>query len=63
MSFGTAYAIWAGSGTAAIVGDRDGWFLGEGMTLAKATGIALILSVFVSLKPLAVRMIAREGTR
>ncbi|MEV8542524.1 multidrug efflux SMR transporter [Streptomyces sp. NPDC051572] len=42
MSVGTAYAIWAGLGTAAIVGIGT-VFLGEGMTLAKAAGITLII--------------------
>ncbi len=42
MSVGTAYAIWAGLGTAAIVAIGT-VFLGEGMTLAKAAGIALII--------------------
>jgi len=42
VSIGTAYAIWAGVGTAAIVAIGI-VFLGEGMTLAKAGGIALII--------------------
>ncbi|MET9257068.1 multidrug efflux SMR transporter [Streptomyces sp. NPDC048182] len=42
VNVGTAYAIWAGAGTAAIavIGML---FLGEGMTAAKAAGIALII--------------------
>ncbi|WP_320779779.1 multidrug efflux SMR transporter [Streptomyces sp. CRN 30] len=42
LSIGTAYAIWAGVGTAAIavIGIL---FMGEGMTPAKAAGIALII--------------------
>ncbi|MBG0856239.1 multidrug efflux SMR transporter [Streptomyces spinoverrucosus] len=42
VSVGTAYAIWSGVGTAAIavIGML---FLGEGMTVAKAAGIALIV--------------------
>jgi small multidrug resistance pump len=42
VSVGTAYAIWSGVGTAAIatIGIT---FLGEGMTAAKAAGIALII--------------------
>ncbi|MBX9393412.1 multidrug efflux SMR transporter [Streptomyces sp. TRM72054] len=42
ISVGTAYAIWSGVGTAAIavIGML---FLGEGMTVAKAAGIALIV--------------------
>ncbi|WP_330283955.1 DMT family transporter [Streptomyces sp. NBC_00588] len=42
MSVGTAYAIWAGLGTAAIVAIGM-VFLGEGMTVQKAAGIALII--------------------
>ncbi|MFJ6659987.1 DMT family transporter [Streptomyces sp. NPDC091377] len=42
VSVGTAYAIWSGAGTAAIavIGTL---FLGEGMTVTKAAGIALIV--------------------
>ncbi|MBV7695098.1 multidrug efflux SMR transporter [Streptomyces sp. TRM70350] len=42
VSVGTAYAIWSGVGTAAIavIGML---FLGEGMTVVRATGIALIV--------------------
>ncbi len=39
---GTAYAIWAGVGTAAIA-TLGMLFLGEAMTAAKAAGIALII--------------------
>ena len=42
MSVGTAYAIRAGLGTAAIV-VIGMLFLGEGMTVPKAVGIALII--------------------
>jgi small multidrug resistance pump len=42
VSVGTAYAIWSGVGTAAIA-TIGMLFLGEGMTVAKAAGIALII--------------------
>ncbi|AXG57355.1 SMR-type multi-drug efflux transporter [Streptomyces lincolnensis] len=42
VNVGTAYAIWAGIGTAAIV-TIGIVFLGEGVTAAKAAGIALII--------------------
>ncbi|GGT78607.1 DMT family transporter [Streptomyces coeruleorubidus] len=42
VSVGTAYAIWAGVGTAAIA-TIGIVFLGEGMSVAKAAGIALII--------------------
>ncbi|MER5211658.1 multidrug efflux SMR transporter [Streptomyces sp. NPDC002838] len=42
VSVGTAYAIWAGVGTAAIATIGIA-FLGEGMTAARAVGIALII--------------------
>ncbi|MCF2124939.1 multidrug efflux SMR transporter [Strepomyces sp. STD 3.1] len=42
LNVGTAYAIWAGVGTAAIAAIGV-VFLGEGMTVAKAVGIALII--------------------
>ncbi|GGW54301.1 DMT family transporter [Streptomyces caelestis] len=42
VSVGTAYAIWAGAGTAAIATIGIA-FLGEGMTAAKAAGIGLII--------------------
>ncbi|MFE2301442.1 DMT family transporter [Streptomyces sp. NPDC059445] len=48
VSVGTAYAIWAGVGTAAIavIGTL---FLGEGLTPAKAGGIVLIIGGVVLL--------------
>ncbi|MCW5249438.1 MULTISPECIES: DMT family transporter [unclassified Streptomyces] len=42
LSVGTAYAIWSGAGTAAIAAIGVA-FMGEGMTLTKAAGIALII--------------------
>ncbi|MFF9276441.1 DMT family transporter [Streptomyces griseosporeus] len=42
VSVATAYAIWSGVGTAAIA-TIGILFLGEGMTVAKAAGIALII--------------------
>ena len=45
---GTAYAIWAGAGTAAIA-TIGIVFLGEGMTAAKATGMSLIIAGVVVL--------------
>ncbi|WP_406728155.1 multidrug efflux SMR transporter [Streptomyces sp. GD-15H] len=42
LSIGTAYAIWAGVGTAAIAAIGV-LFMGEGLTAAKALGIALII--------------------
>jgi small multidrug resistance pump len=48
VSVGTAYAIWAGVGTAAIAAIGI-TFLGEGMTAAKAVGIALIIGGVVVL--------------
>ncbi|MEV5312351.1 multidrug efflux SMR transporter [Streptomyces sp. NPDC052610] len=42
VSVGTAYAIWSGVGTAAIA-TIGVLFMGEGMTAAKAAGIALII--------------------
>ncbi|MFG1670401.1 DMT family transporter [Streptomyces sp. Y7] len=42
VSVGTAYAIWAGVGTAAIA-TIGILFMGEGMTATKAAGIALII--------------------
>jgi small multidrug resistance pump len=42
VSVGTAYAIWSGVGTSAIA-TIGMLFLGEGMTVAKAAGIALII--------------------
>ncbi|MFC8372213.1 MULTISPECIES: multidrug efflux SMR transporter [unclassified Streptomyces] len=48
LSVGTAYAIWSGVGTAAIavIGTM---FMGEGLTAAKAGGIALIIAGVVVL--------------
>ncbi|MFG2311672.1 DMT family transporter [Streptomyces sp. NPDC048566] len=48
ISVGTAYAIWAGVGTAAIAAIGM-LFLGEGLTLARAAGIALIIGGVVLL--------------
>ncbi|MEZ7005727.1 multidrug efflux SMR transporter [Streptomyces sp. SCSIO 75703] len=42
LSVGTAYAIWSGIGTAAIA-TIGVMFMGEGLTAAKAAGIALII--------------------
>lgn len=42
VSVGTAYAIWAGAGTAAIAAIGM-LFLGEGLNAAKLAGIALII--------------------
>ncbi|MBL3667266.1 multidrug efflux SMR transporter [Streptomyces sp. M2CJ-2] len=42
LSIGTAYAIWAGVGTAAIAAIGV-LFMGEGLTAVKALGIALII--------------------
>ncbi|GAB3170076.1 DMT family transporter [Streptomyces incanus] len=42
LSIGTAYAIWAGVGTAAIAAIGI-LFMGEGLTAAKAAGIVLII--------------------
>ncbi|ANH90956.1 MULTISPECIES: multidrug efflux SMR transporter [unclassified Streptomyces] len=42
LNVGTAYAIWSGIGTAAIAAIGV-VFLGEGMTLTKAAGVALII--------------------
>lgn len=48
MSVGTAYAVWAGVGTAAIalIGIV---FLGEGITVAKVAGILLVIAGVVVL--------------
>ncbi|WP_128377851.1 DMT family transporter [Streptomyces cavernae] len=48
VSVGTAYAIWAGFGTAAIA-TIGIVFLGEGVSLAKVAGIALIIGGVVVL--------------
>ncbi|MBJ6619073.1 DMT family transporter [Streptomyces sp. DHE17-7] len=42
LAVGTAYAIWAGVGTAAIAAIGV-LFMGEGMTVTKAAGIGLII--------------------
>ncbi|WP_433235754.1 DMT family transporter [Streptosporangium sp. CA-135522] len=42
MEMGTAYAVWAGAGTAAIAAIGV-LFLGETLTLAKVAGIVLII--------------------
>ncbi|MBO4257325.1 DMT family transporter [Streptomyces sp. NPDC002144] len=42
LSVGTAYAIWSGVGTAAIA-TIGLLFFGEGMTVTKAAGMALII--------------------
>ena len=43
MPVGIAYAVWAGTGTAAIA-LIGAMFLGENMNLVKAAGIALIIA-------------------
>lgn len=48
MSVGTAYAIWAGVGTAAIAAIGM-VFLGEAATAAKLTGILLVIAGVVVL--------------
>ncbi|MFI1012158.1 DMT family transporter [Streptomyces sp. NPDC020965] len=48
LSVGTAYAIWAGVGTAAVAGIGM-IFLGEAASLAKFAGIALIIAGVVVL--------------
>jgi small multidrug resistance pump len=48
LSVATAYAIWAGVGTAAIAAIGV-LFLGEGMTVVKAAGVALIIGGVVVL--------------
>ncbi|MFD5631649.1 MULTISPECIES: DMT family transporter [unclassified Streptomyces] len=48
VSVGTAYAIWAGVGTAAIAAIGM-VFLGEGLNAAKVAGIALIIGGVVLL--------------
>jgi small multidrug resistance pump len=48
VSVGTAYAIWAGVGTA-VIAAIGMVFLGEGMTAAKIAGIALIIGGVVLL--------------
>ncbi len=48
VSVGTAYAIWAGAGTA-VIAAIGVTFLGEGMSPAKAAGIVLIIAGVVVL--------------
>lgn len=48
MEMGTAYAVWAGAGTAAIAAIGV-LFLGESLTLAKVAGIVLIVGGVVVL--------------
>ncbi|MFE9766321.1 DMT family transporter [Streptomyces sp. NPDC005808] len=48
VSVGTAYAIWAGVGTA-VIAAIGMVFLGEGLNAAKVTGIALIIGGVVLL--------------
>ena len=48
VQIGTAYAIWAGSGTA-VIAAIGMIFLGEGITLAKAAGILLVIGGVVLL--------------
>jgi small multidrug resistance pump len=48
MAVGTAYAIWAGVGTAAIAAIGIA-FIGESVTLLKITGIALVIAGVVVL--------------
>ncbi|MFC7264483.1 MULTISPECIES: multidrug efflux SMR transporter [Streptomyces] len=48
VSVGTAYAIWAGVGTA-VIAAIGMMFLGEGLNAAKVAGIALIIGGVVLL--------------
>lgn len=48
VSVGTAYAIWAGAGTA-VIAAIGMVFLGEGLSAAKLGGIALIIGGVVLL--------------
>ncbi|MEU3793244.1 DMT family transporter [Streptomyces fructofermentans] len=48
VSVGTAYAIWSGLGTAAVVA-IGAVFLGEGLTVAKVAGTGLIIGGVVVL--------------
>ncbi|NEB78517.1 multidrug efflux SMR transporter [Streptomyces sp. SID14478] len=48
VQIGTAYAIWAGTGTA-VIAAIGMIFLGEGLSLAKAAGIALVIGGVVLL--------------
>ncbi|WP_338695298.1 multidrug efflux SMR transporter [Streptomyces sp. Q6] len=48
VQIGTAYAIWAGTGTA-VIAAIGMIFLGEGLTAAKVAGIALVIGGVVLL--------------
>ncbi|MYT71038.1 DMT family transporter [Streptomyces sp. cg28] len=48
VQVGTAYAIWAGAGTA-VIAAIGMIFLGEGLSLAKAAGIVLVIGGVVLL--------------
>jgi small multidrug resistance pump len=48
VQIGTAYAIWAGAGTA-VIAAIGMLFLGEGLTLAKVGGIVLVIGGVVLL--------------
>jgi small multidrug resistance pump len=48
VQIGTAYAIWAGTGTA-VIAAIGMVFLGEGLTLAKLGGIVLVIGGVVLL--------------
>ncbi|MEV5611304.1 multidrug efflux SMR transporter [Streptomyces sp. NPDC052225] len=48
VQIGTAYAIWAGTGTA-VIAAIGMLFLGEGLTAAKVAGIALVIGGVVLL--------------
>ncbi|MCX5534272.1 multidrug efflux SMR transporter [Streptomyces sp. NBC_00006] len=48
VQIGTAYAIWAGTGTA-VIAAIGMLFLGEGLTLAKVGGIVLVIGGVVLL--------------
>ncbi|MFC8229192.1 DMT family transporter [Streptomyces sp. NPDC057287] len=48
LSIGTAYAIWAGAGTAAVAAIGILW-MGESAGLVKLTGIALVIAGVVVL--------------
>lgn len=48
LSIGTAYAIWAGAGTAAVAAIGILW-MGESANLAKVAGIALVIAGVVVL--------------
>ncbi|MFD8569926.1 DMT family transporter [Streptomyces sp. NPDC057694] len=48
VQIGTAYAIWAGTGTA-VIAAIGMIFLGEGLTLAKVGGVVLVIGGVVLL--------------